>query len=297
MPSPKPDYKVLEQAIRETITAAATRLPADVTAALERACAEETQAAAKAALQAIVENIGLAAADCTPICQDTGFPTFWFDLPKGYDRQRIVDIVLRCLAEATDRGILRPNAVDPVTGKNSGNNSGALFPAFYFDEADGPELKLKLLLKGGGSENVSCQYRLPHAPIGAGRDLAGVEKVVLHGIFEAQGFGCGPGIISVAIGSDRAQGYSLAKKGLMRPLPDSSPVPQLAAMEQRVCEKANRLDIGAMGFGGRTTVLGVKIAAAHRHPASYFVTLAYGCWALRRKVLVFGRGGYTLTDY
>jgi len=297
MPVAKPDYKTFETAVYETIVAAATRLPADVTAGIKAAHDAETGDAAKTALAGILENIALAANDSTPICQDTGFPTFFFSLPPKWERTRIVEIVRRCLARATQEGVMRPNAVDSLTGKNSGDNSGELFPAFYFDEADGPDLTLKLLLKGGGSENVSCQYRLPHAPFKAGRDLAGVEKVVLHGIFEAQGFGCSPGVISVAIGSDRAQGYALAKKGLLRPLHDRSQVPALAALEERLLEEGNRLGIGTMGFGGKTTVLGVKVAAAHRHPASFYVTIAYGCWALRRKVLTFGGETHTIADY
>ena len=290
------NYTLLEQAVGETIKAASTRLPEDVTRALKRAQQIETEPASRAALDAIIENIDLAAELQSPICQDTGYPSFYTNIPRAWDKEVVRELTRRQLKVATGAALLRPNAVDPLSGKNTGDNSGALYPAFYFEENDGDELTMKLLLKGGGSENVSCQYKLPHAPLSAGRDVGGVEKVVLDGIFEAQGFGCGPGIVGVAIGGDRTQSYAMAKKQLLRPLDDRSDVPELSALEDRLVEKANSLGIGAMGFGGSTTVLGVKAAYAHRHPASYFVTIAYGCWALRRKSLRFGPDGYRISD-
>ncbi len=290
------NYEALAGAVYGTIAAASTRIPADVGEALTAAFARESQAASRSALGFIVENNELARNDGTPICQDTGYPTFYVKLPKGWDRSRVSALIIEQLQKATKASLLRPNSVDIVTGRNAGDNTGALYPAFYFEEADGDELELKLLLQGGGSENVSAQYKLPHGAIGAGRDLEGVRKVVLHAVLEAQGFGCAPGLLGVAIGADRAQGYALAKKQLLRPLADRSPDPALAALEERLLREANEMGIGAMGFGGDTTVLAVKMAAAHRHPASYFVTIAYGCWALRRKTLVFGPDGHTITD-
>lgn len=291
------DYDLFRRGTAATIEAAATVLPTDVADALRRALEKETGEAARSALAYIVENIELSQKSTSPICQDTGYPTFWVELPAAWDRSRVAAIIREEVAAATERSALRPNAVDIVTGKNSGDNTGILVPAVYFDDAQGDSVKVKLILKGGGSENVSCQYKLPMGSLGAGRDLEGVRKVVLHGIFEAQGFGCGPGIIGVAIGGDRAQGYSLAKKQLMRSLSDRSPVPELAALEETLLRQGNELNVGAMGFGGATTVLGVKIAAAHRHPASYFVTIAYGCWALRRKVMVLSSEGFAVSDH
>lgn len=290
------DYEKLAEAIGETIARASSRMPKDVAAALERAYESEGNEASRAALGFIVENNRLAADKVSPICQDTGYPTLYIEMPAWYDRGQLEKIIVEKLAEKTRASLLRPNAVDPVTGKNSGDNSGIAYPALYFSEASGGQLVIRLLLKGGGSENVSCQYKLPHTPLKAGRDLDGVRKVVLHGVLEAQGFGCGPGVLGVAVGADRAQGYALAKKQLLRPLSDSSPDKQLAELESTIEAQANALGIGAMGFGGKTTVLGVKIAKAHRHPASFFVTIAYGCWALRRKTLVYDEADYTITD-
>lgn len=290
------DYAALGRAVYETVVAASTRMPADIGAALEAAYEREGEAASRAALGFIVENNVLANKQRTPICQDTGYPTFYVSLPSGWDRDQVAQTIRAQLPIATREALLRPNSVDIVTGRNAGDNTGTLYPALYFDETDGNELKIKLLLKGGGSENVSTQYKLPMASIGAGRDLDGVRKAVLQAVLEAQGFGCAPGILGVAIGADRAQGFALAKKQLLRPLADRSSTPELAELEGRLLEEANELGIGAMGFGGATTVLGVKVAAAHRHPASFFVTIAYGCWALRRKTLCFGPDGHEITD-
>ncbi|RME36544.1 MAG: fumarate hydratase, partial [Thermoflexia bacterium] len=195
------------------------------------------------------------------------------------------------VAEATRRAYLRPNAVDSLTGRNSGNNLGIGFPVFHFEEGglDDP-LEVALLLKGGGSENVSIQYSLPYEPLKAGRDLEGVRRVVLDAVHRAQGEGCAPGILGVCIGGDRGTGYMYAKMQLLRPLDDTNPVPELAALEERLLRECNELGVGPMGFGGKTTVLGVKIGAAHRLPASFFVTVAYMCWACRRARMTVRNG-------
>ena len=178
------------------------------------------------------------------------------------------------MAEATRCAYLRPNAVDPLTGRNSGNDLGVGFPSFYFQEWEEDLLRVDLLLKGGGSENVSTQYKLPHSGLKAGRDLEGVRRVVLDAVYQAQGKGCAPGILGIAVGSDRSSGYVHAKEHLFRPLGDVNPAEDLAALEKRLLDECNQLGIGPVGFGGRTTVLGVKMGAYHRGPASYFVSIA-----------------------
>jgi fumarate hydratase class I len=186
------------------------------------------------------------------------------------------------VAEATARAYLRPNAVDSLTGRNSGDNLGVGYPTFHFEEWEKDYLKINLLLKGGGSENVGAQYKLPHTPLKAGRDLEGVRRVVLDAVNEAQGKGCAPGVLGIAIGSDRGYGYVHAKEQLFRPLDDVNPVPELEELEERLMHDCNELGIGPMGFGGKTTVFGVKVGAYHRLPACYFVSIAYNCWACRR---------------
>jgi fumarate hydratase class I len=267
----------------ELIRRASTDLPADVEAALRAAHArEESGSAAAGALETILENVALARAKSTPICQDTGVPIFYVRHPQEVSTRGLRAQMEAAVAEATRKAYLRPNAVDSLTGRNSGNNLGVGFPTFHFEEWEEDYLQVDLLLKGGGSENVGAQYKLPYGPLQAGRDLDGVRRVVLDAVYQAQGKGCAPGVLGVAIGGDRGTGYVHAKEQLFRPLDDASPVPELAGLEERLLRECNELGIGPMGFGGKTTVFGVKIGAYHRLPACYFVSIAYMCWACRR---------------
>lgn len=275
----------------DLIRRASCDLPPDVEAKLGAALArEEPGSAAAGALEAILQNVALARRNSTPVCQDTGVPIFYVSHPTGMSVRYLRGEIERALVEATRRAWMRPNAVDSLTGANSGNNVGVGFPTVHFREWDDDgapgsgRLAVRLLLKGGGSENVGAQYRLPYAPLRAGRDLAGVRRAVLDAVYQAQGQGCAPGILGVAIGGDRGTGYVAAKEQLFRPLGDVNPDPTLAALEARLLDEGNQLGIGPMGFGGRTTLLGVKIGALHRLPACYFVTVAYMCWACRRAV-------------
>jgi fumarate hydratase class I len=277
----------------ELIRRASTDLPADVEAALRAAHArEEPGSAAAGALETILENVGLARAKFTPICQDTGVPIFYVHHPQEVSTRALRAQIEAAVAEATRKAYLRPNAVDSLTGRNSGNNLGLGFPTYHFEEWGDDHVRVDLLLKGGGSENVGAQYKLPYGPLEAGRDLEGVRRVVLDVVYQAQGKGCAPGVLGIAIGGDRGTGYVHAKEQLFRPLDDASPVPELAGLEECLLRECNELGIGPMGFGGKTTVFGVKIGAYHRLPACYFVTVAYMCWACRRARMEV-RGGET----
>ena len=270
----------------DLIRRASTDLPADVEGALRAAQArEEPGSAAAGALGTILENVALARANSTPICQDTGVPIFYVAHGRGVGTRDLRARLEAAVAEATRRSFLRPNAVDPISGRNSGNNVGTAFPTFHFEEWDHDDVRVDLLLKGGGSENVGVQYKLPYAPLAAGRDLDGVRRVVLDAVYRAQGKGCAPAVLGVAIGADRGTGYVHAKEQLFRPLDEVNPVPELAALEERLLGECNELGIGPMGFGGKTTVFGVKVGAYHRLPACYFVSVAYNCWACRRASL------------
>jgi fumarate hydratase class I len=275
----------------ELIRRAATDLPSDVEAALRDARDREASgSAAEGALNTILENVAIARQNDTPVCQDTGVPIFYLNVPRAGQEGCISTQDLRgqieaAVVRATEQAYLRPNAVDPVTGRNSGNNLGKGFPSFHFQEWDEDYLRADLLLKGGGSENVSTQVKLPHAPLDAGRDLDGVRKVVLDAVYRAQGKGCAPGVLGIAIGSDRGGGYVHAKEQLFRPLDDANPEPALAELEERLLRECNELGVGPMGFGGKTTVFGVKVGSYHRLPASYFVSIAYMCWACRRAAM------------
>jgi len=276
----------LHESLVELITQTSTNLPPDVREAMGLAIARETPGTQSSqALSIIASNIDMAADDAGPICQDTGMPTFIVHTPVDTNQIALKKAIRGAVAEATRRGKLRPNSVDSLTGKNSGDNLGIETPVMHFEQWEQDEVEVKLILKGGGCENKNIQYSLPAEldHLGrADRNLEGVRKAILHAVWQAQGQGCAPGAVGVCIGSDRAHGYDLAKETLFRTLDDTNPVPELARLEAEIVEEANRLGIGAMGFGGAVSLIGCKITAANRLPASFFVSVAYECWAFRR---------------
>ena len=276
----------LKTSLVELITETSTNLPPDVRAAMGLAIENEVPATqASQALGIIATNIDMAQHDQGPICQDTGMPTFLVHTPVGVNQIHVKRAIQEAVAEATRHGKLRPNSVDSLTGKNSGDNLGEETPVIHFEQWEENEVEVKLILKGGGCENKNIQYSLPCEleHLGrADRNLDGVRKCILHAVWQAQGQGCAPGAVGVCIGSDRAHGYALAKNQLFRTLDDVNSVPELAQLEAHVMEQANRIGVGAMGFGGKVSLIGCKIAAANRLPASFFVSVAYDCWAFRR---------------
>ncbi len=279
----------------ELIRRAATDLPADVEAALRRAHdQEEPGSAGQGALAVILENVRMSRASSTPICQDTGTPIFYVYYPAGWSTLALKKQIREAVAEATAKAYLRPNSVETLSGRNTGNNLGDDFPYFHFEEWEEDYLKVDLMLKGGGCENVGAQYSLPDTRLDADRDLEGVRRAVLDAVHQAQGLGCAPAVIGVAVGGDRASSYIKSKEQFYRPLDDINPDPRLAALEKRLTEEANMLGIGPMGFGGKTTVLSVKIDSLERLPASYFVTASYMCWADRRRTLIYRDGAVTI---
>ncbi|MCP4592581.1 MAG: fumarate hydratase [bacterium] len=275
----------------ELIKSTSTDLSPDVEKALTDACRqEEAGSAAQGALKTIMENVEMSRRTGRPICQDTGTPIFHVWYPPGVSQREVREQIQGAVRIATERTYLRPNAVDALSGKNSGDNTGTDFPCIHFDEWEHDYLRVGLMLKGGGSENCGRQYSVPSEDFPASRDIKGVRKAVLDSAFKAQGMGCAPGILGVGVGGDRVSSTIKAKEQLFRPLPDTNPDPELDAMEKRLHREINELGIGPMGFGGTTTVMGVKIATLHRVPASFFVSVAYMCWADRRKLMTIKDG-------
>jgi fumarate hydratase class I len=275
----------LTEKILELIRIASTDLPPDVEASLRLAVEQEQPgSAARGALETILKNVELSRKNSTPICQDTGTPIFYVRYPEGWSTRKLRQQIETAVATATQRSYLRPNAVEALSGKNSGDNLGDHhFPTVHFEEVEGDALTIDLMLKGGGCENVGAQYSLPNSELGAGRDLAGVRKVVLDAVYKAQGQGCAPGILGVAVGGDRGSSYYASKEILFQNLGTQNPDPKLSALEKQLTDEANQLGIGPMGFGGKTTALGTKITSMHRLPASFFVSVSYMCWAYRRR--------------
>lgn len=284
--------KDITQDVLELIRITSTDLPAPVEKRLRHALEnEEKGSAARGALETILKNVEMTRKNSTPICQDTGTPIFFVHHPAEWNTGELTTQIRSAVALATQKTYLRPNAVDSITGKNTGNNVGdEYFPSIHFTQVDGDTLTVDLILKGGGCENVGRQYSLPDDHLQAGRDLEGVRKVVLDAVYQAQGEGCAPGFLGVAIGGDRGTSYAASKEALLRDFDDVNEDEKLQELEDRVTKEANTLGIGPMGFGGKATVLGTKITSTYRLPASYFVSVSYMCWAYRRRKMTFSNG-------
>ena len=282
----------LLESLVELIRRTSAEIPDDVNLALIQSLEEEKKGTiAASALKIIEQNIALAKKKSQPICQDTGSVLFYVDCPVGFDQITFAETARLAVNQATKKGFLRQNSVDSLTGKNDGTNVGPGAPALHFHQHRATEISVKLVLKGGGCENVGAQYSLPIEKLHANRDLDGCRKVILDAVLQAQGKGCGPGILGVCIGGDRATGYELSKTQFLRLLQDRNSVPELDALEQDILKTSNELGIGPMGFGGKTTLLGVKICAANRVPASFFVSISYMCWAYRRRGVTLDEAG------
>jgi len=283
-----------QSSILELIRRTSAYLPRDVEEVIElKAMTEQKESRAALAMEIVGQNIKLAKQKSLPICQDTGTITFYIETPVGFDQLQLREDCEAAVVEATEKGFLRQNTVDALTGENSGNNLGEGSPVFHFEQTRESCISIRLILKGGGCENMSRQYSLP-CTIGetrADRNLAGVRACILDAVWQAQGKGCGPGFLGVSIGGDRATGYEHAKKQLLRTVDDTNENLELSQLEAQILDEANQLKIGPMGFSGNFTLGGCKIGSCHRLPASFFVSVAYMCWAYRRRGVVLDEEG------
>jgi fumarate hydratase class I len=290
----------LTQPVLELLRRTTSRLPQDVIDALVKGRdAEEEGSRAFNTLNDMVKNILLADGQVTPLCQDTGTVIFWVHHPYGLSQRAVKQQIREAVAQATKNVYLRPNCVEALSGKNTGNNMDPFHeghPVVHFEEWDKPGIEIAVMLKGGGCENVGAQYRLPDATIGAGRDIKGVRKCIIDAVVKAQGQGCSPGILGVAIGGDRVTSYEKSKEVILRKLGTKNPVPAMDAFEKEVTNDLNTLGIGPMGYGGNTTVLGIHAEEMFRHPASFYVSISYMCWSSRRLVMKIGGNGAVSFD-
>jgi fumarate hydratase class I len=281
--------------VTELIRRTTSRMPQDIIEALVASRNAEAEGSRAAnTLDTMLENIQLADDHVAPLCQDTGTVIFWVRHPFGVSQRRLKEQIRAAVRECTSRSWLRPNCVEALSGRNLGNNMdpfGEGHPVIHFEEREAPGIEVAIMLKGGGCENVGAQYRLPDVALGAGRDLGGVRKCVIDAVTKAQGQGCSPGILGVAIGGDRVTGFEKSKEVILRKLGTANPDPKLEAFERRLMTDLNSLGIGPMGYGGRTTVLGVLATEMFRHPASFYVSVSYMCWSSRRNLLTLDAAG------
>jgi fumarate hydratase subunit alpha len=267
-----------EEVAFNLIKQAVTYLPADVKVALKRACVEETSPTGKKQLATLLCNVELAERLLAPICQDTGTISFYIKAgSKAKHLENVEASLLAATRRATAEIPLRPNAIDPFTGKNSGDNTGRFIPTFHWEIVEGDGLEFTVFAKGGGSENVSALGMLS-----AGDGVLGLKQFVLDAVIKAGAQPCPPTILGVGVGGGADVAFALAKKALLRPLDEVNSDSEIGALEKELMSAANMTGIGPMGLGGKTTVLGVHVEYAFRHPASYPVAVAFSCWALRR---------------
>jgi fumarate hydratase class I len=284
--------KLLQDSLLELVRCTSAEIPEDVhKAILESLGSEKKGTIAESAMKIIDQNLALAKQKSQPICQDTGSVIFYVECPVGFDQISFEEAARGAVKLATKKGYLRQNSVDSIHGKNDGTNLGPGAPALHFHQHRSAEVNVRLILKGGGCENVGAQYSLPNEKIKANRDLDGCRKAILDAVLQAQGKGCGPGVLGVCIGGDRATGYEFSKQQLLRRLDDRNQNPELDSLEQEIVTTSNKLGIGPMGFGGATTLLGAKIGVLNRLPASYFVSVSYMCWAYRRQGVTLNAEG------
>ena len=269
---------IVENVAVELFRLAATKLPRDVKEALQKAHREEKSEIGKIQLEAILKNIELAEKTGTPMCQDTGTINFYVKAGAYAKNLNKIEGSLRNATKRATREVpLRPNAVDPFTQKNTGDNLGRYIPYVHWEIVSGDSIEITALPKGGGSENVCALGMLT-----PGEGVNGLKKFVIDAIIKAGAKPCPPTIVGVGVGGGADIAMKLAKVALLRPVGQPNPDPNIAQIERELHEAANMTGIGPMGLGGRSTVLNINIEWAHRHPSSYSVAVAFQCWAARR---------------
>ncbi|MBN1803107.1 MAG: fumarate hydratase [Candidatus Lokiarchaeota archaeon] len=277
----------MEEIIENILQLATTELPHDVIEGLESALLKETNPIAKSQLETILENIRLARMNSAPICQDTGILIFFLTVGTKFPLiDELEQIIVSAVRKSTEKIPLRPNAVDPLSRENSGDNIGAYIPWINWKVVKGSNLELTVLPKGGGSENA-CKLGM----LSPSQGLRDMKKFVLDSIVEKGGMPCPPIIVGIGIGGGADICLKLAKEQLLRPLGQRHQNKDIASLEIELLEAINSLGIGPMGLGGDTTALDVHMDIAMRHPASFPVGLAVQCWAARRASVNISNNG------
>ena len=266
---------------------AATELPSDVIDALRRAEAAEEAELARGQLDAILRNVEIAREQGLPICQDTGIQTFSIEAGIGSPHLgRLHAVLADAVAEATFSIPVRPNTVDPFTGKNPGDNLGRFMPYVSWELVPGDEISVTAFPKGGGSENC-CTFKM----LLPGAGIKGVKQAVVDHVVSCSGRPCPPTVVGVGIGGVVDQTMKMAKRAVLRGVGVRHAEPVAAELEEELLELINMSGVGPMGVGGRTTALDVHVEYTFRHPASLPVAILIQCWADRRATVRISADG------
>jgi fumarate hydratase subunit alpha len=262
-------------------------MPEDLVKAMNKAHGAETGQLAKLQLGTMLENVRLAEEEHVPVCEDTGIQTIFLDVGKNFPHlAELMNAIPEAVRLATVSGPLRPNAVNPFTGKNSGDNLGPNAPAINLTIVEGDGATIHLLPKGGGSEQLSALWMLTPAD-----GIKGLKREVLSHVQKAGGRPCPPVIVGIGVGGSADTCVRMAKRSLLRPLGSPNPDSNVAALEKELLESINQLGVGPMGMGGKTTALAVNVEFAPRHPATFPVGLVMQCWCHRHATIIIDRNG------
>lgn len=271
------EARAITQAVKEAAIAANYDLGEDLLAALAKGEKEEESPAGREIFRQLLENAQIAARERFPLCQDCGLTVIFAEVGQevqivGGNFQEAIQEGVR---QGYGEGYLRKSLCHPLTRQNTGDNTPAVI---HTEVVPGDRLKLTVVPKGGGSENMSRLFMLKPA-----QGWAGIKEAVVTTVKEAGPNPCPPIIVGVGIGGTFERAALLAKKSLLRQLGSPNPDPQLAALEKDLLEAVNNLGIGPQGLGGRITALGVHLLMQPCHIASLPVAVNIQCHASRHK--------------
>ena len=259
---------------------AAYSLSDDVLTAFDRAIETETAPGAREIIELLKENARIAKEDHIPICQDTGVAIFFVEIGQDLRIKNgfIVDAINEGVRKGYKEGYLRKSVVDPLTRKNTGDNTPAII---YTELVPGDKLRISFMPKGAGSENMSVIRMLRPT-----EGMEGIRNFVLECVQKAGANPCPPVVIGVGIGGDFEKAALLAKKALLRPVGSPNAKLELASLEETRLKAGNKTGIGPEGLGGKVTAMAVHVESFPCHIASLPVAVNINCHAARHKTIV-----------
>jgi len=269
--------KEIIKVVRNLCIDANYNLGDDVLSAFNQAIEKEDSGTGREVLRELVENARIAREEKVPLCQDCGLAVVFIEIGQdvhitGGDLREAINEGVR---QGYTEGYLRKSACNPITRKNTGDNTPAIM---HLQIVPGNKMKIIFAPKGGGSENMSRVDMLTPA---AG--IEGIKDFVVKRVKDSGSNPCPPTIIGIGVGGTFERSAILAKKALLRNLGERNPDPELAKIEEEILARINKLGIGPMGYGGDTTSLDVFLEIEPCHIASLPVAVNIQCHAARHK--------------